>query len=476
VTGRSGRSFGGDHLITGGKAMSQRAPRQPRSSRASRARAGAARRDPTGLASCRFLPLQFLGLLGKGSVADIRLGESVEQNMTILFADIRDFTTLSESLRAGETFRFINAYLKAMEPALVGSHGIIDKYIGDAIMALFPTGADDAVRGAVGMLERLRGFNAARRRSGVPAIRIGMGLNTGLAMAGAVGGAHRMQATVISDAVNLASRLETLTKVYGVPLLISEHVYNSLEDPSAHDIRFVDRVRIRGKEQPQSVYEVFDADSPALRAAKHRTACAFEEALAHYHFREVPQALRLLRRCLAQCPQDRVAKVYADRCTRFLESGVHEGTGEIEMAIVWGPEYRIGQAVIDAQHRELFAAVNEFARVVRGAKTGAQALRISAFLRRYVEEHFETEERVMREAGYPLLDVQQQQHARFARDFSKLEVELHETLTARRTFLLFRVQLLVVDWLAHHTMKADRHFGRFLAARGRRRRAGGRGR
>lgn len=456
--------------------MHQRAERQRPPARARRARASAARPDPMRGAYRRFLPHQFLGMLGKASVADIRLGDAVERNLTVLFSDIRGFTALSDGMRPRETFRFINAYLREMEPALYRSHGIVDKYIGDAIMALFPTGADDALRGAIGMLIRLRRFNAARRRSGASPIRVGMGLNAGLAMAGAVGGTRRVEATVISDAVNLASRVQALTKVYGVPLLISEHVYHSLEDAAAHDIRFVDRVRIRGKEQPQSVYEVFDADPPALRAAKRRTAGAFERALAHYHFREIPQALRLLRRCLTLCPDDRVARVYADRCARFQETGVHEGTGEVEMAITWGPEYRIGHAVIDDQHKALFAAVNRFARVVRGAKTGEQARAISAFLRGYVEEHFDTEERVMREAGYPLLDVQQQQHQRFARDFSHLEAELRSGLATRKTFLLFKVQVLVVDWLATHTMKLDRHFGRYLAARGRGRRAGGGGR
>ena len=421
----------------------------------------------------RFLPHQYLHLLGKRGVEDIRLGDSVERNVTILFSDIRDFTSLSESLPPREAFRFINSYLRAMEPALTGAHGFVDKYIGDAIMAIFPTSADDALRGAIDMLTRLRRFNAARRRAGSTPIRIGIGLNTGLVTAGALGSARQMEATVISDAVNLASRLQTLTKTYGVPLLISEHVFYSLTDPAAHDIRFVDRVRVRGKEQPQSVYEVFDADAPALRAAKRRTKQMFEEALAHYHLRDGLTACRLLRRCLAGCPEDRTARVYAERCARFLATGVHEGTGETDVRVAFGPQYLVGHAVIDAQHRELFTWVNRLARAVRTAGAGEQTRRASAFLRRYVEEHFETEERCMREEGYPHLELQREQHARFARDFALLDAELREDLAARRVFLLFKVQLLVVDWLAHHTMKADRHFGRFLAGRGRRRRTRG---
>ena len=204
--------------------MKQRSVTRPGSTRATSRRNGAVARSDAGRAYRRFLPYQFMKLLGKASISDIKLGDNVEKNMTILFSDIRDFTSLSESMTPRENFRFINSYLKEMEPALFQSHGFIDKYIGDAIMAIFPTSADDALRAALAMLKRLRGFNATRRRSGAPAIRIGIGLNTGLAMAGAVGGLHRMETTVISDAVNLASRIESLTKTYGVPLLISEHV------------------------------------------------------------------------------------------------------------------------------------------------------------------------------------------------------------------------------------------------------------
>ena len=410
----------------------------------------------------RFLPYQFMKLLGKADISDIKLGDHVERNMTILFSDIREFTALSESMTPRENFKFINAYLKQMEPILFQSHGFIDKYIGDAIMALFPARADDALCAALGMLRRLRAINAARRRSGLTEIQIGIGLNTGLTMAGAVGGPHRMETTVISDAVNLASRIESLTKTYAVPLLIGEHVLYSLEKPSAHDIRFIDRVRVKGKEQPQSVYEVFDADSRALRMAKRQTKSIFEEALAHYHVRDVVKARKLLRHCLAACPEDRIAQVYAERCRRFLKTGVHEGTGEIGMSIAWGAQYRINHTLIDEQHRHLFAQANRFVREIRAGKTGAQVEQLSNFLRKYVTEHFETEERCMREKRYPLLELQQQQHARFTKDFSFLETELREKLATQRTFMLFKIQLLVVDWLANHTMKLDKHFGRFL--------------
>ncbi|HPP07400.1 MAG TPA: adenylate/guanylate cyclase domain-containing protein, partial [Syntrophorhabdaceae bacterium] len=208
----------------------------------------------------RFVPQEFIRLMGKDTIVGIDLGEHIEMTMTILFSDIRDFTSLSEGMTPRENFSFINSYLERMEPVIARAGGIIDKYIGDAIMALFPKDADAAIKGAVDMLQHLEIFNNERQGSGLPPIKIGIGLNTGLMMLGIIGGRHHMESTVISDAVNLASRIESMTKNYKTPILISEHTYYSLRDPSIYGIRFVDRVKVKGKEQCQSVYEVFDAD------------------------------------------------------------------------------------------------------------------------------------------------------------------------------------------------------------------------
>lgn len=418
-------------------------------------------------AAQRFLPHDYLQLLGKTAFAQIKPGDSVERNMTILFSDIRSFTALSEQMSPGETFRFITAYLKAMEPALFHANGFIDKFIGDAIMGIFPERADDALAAAFDMFRRMTLFNQQRRKQGATPIRIGIGINTGLAMAGVIGGRQWMETTVISDAVNLAARLESLTKAYDVGILISEHVLYNLDNPDDYHIRFVDRVRVKGKEQPQSVYEVYDTDPPALRKAKQRGQGLFEEALANYHCLEVGSAATLLRRYLKACPGDNVARVYAQRCKVFSKTGIHEGTGEIGMPIVWGPDYKLDHAVIDEQHRELFAVVNRFNKDIRTAESGADIEQLTAFLNRYIDIHFSTEEQEMRRHRYPLLPLQQAQHLRFKRDFGYLQQELQEKFLTQRNFMLFKIQLLLVDWLANHTMKLDKHFGLYLAARSR---------
>ncbi len=413
----------------------------------------------------RFVPPQFLELIGKDDVTDLHLGDSSEQYLTVMFSDIRSFTSLSESMTRQENFQFINHYLRRMEPVMFKYHGFVDKYIGDAIMALFPTRPDDAARAAIGMLRALRQFNQQRARARQTPIRIGIGLNSGVMMVGAVGGSRHMEPTVISDAVNLASRIEGMTKTYDVPLLVSEHTYYSLSPALTRDIRFIDRVKVRGKEQPQSVYEVFRADPPSIRSAKRRTRPVFEEALAHFHFKEIAAAERLLRHCLSACSEDRAARTYLERCRRYRETGVHDGTSEIGLAVEWTPAIAVGDPLIDQQHRELFARANRFVHSLGRASAFEQVRDMLAFLSDYVDEHFEAEERRMREENYPLLDLQIEQHQRFRESLARLGKDLRTFDSRQRLFLLFRTQLLVVDWLVNHTVKLDRHFGTYLKAR-----------
>src|SRR5262249_29396993 len=209
----------------------------------------------TNLSIERFVPQAFLSIVGKPSIVDVELGDNKQEDMSILFSDIRSFTTLSESMTPDENFAFINAYLERMGPVIRTHNGFIDKYIGDAIMALF-TNADDAVRAGLAMLETLAAFNAERRPAGQPPIGIGIGINSGSLMLGPIGEQQRMEGTGISHAVNLAARVEDLTKTYREPLLMSEFTYQQLADPTAYDIRSVDVVVVKGKTRPVTIYAV----------------------------------------------------------------------------------------------------------------------------------------------------------------------------------------------------------------------------
>lgn len=410
----------------------------------------------------RFVPKEFIRLMGKKTISGIGLGDHIETTMTILFSDIRDFTSISEEMSPEENFAFINSYLNEMGPVIARHNGIIDKYIGDAIMALFPTNADDALNGAIEMLNQLNIYNDNRQKLGYPPIKIGIGLNTGLMMLGIIGGKHHMESTVISDAVNLASRIESMTKNYRTPLLISEHTYYGLKKVSQHDIRFVDRVKVKGKEQCQSVFEVFDADPPKLREEKRKTKKFFEEALSYYHLKKVSEARELLNECLRLAPEDAVAWVYNKRCERFLETGIHESSGEVDLIMPWNSSFEIGDPLIDAQHKELFERTNALVDAMGKSNDYAQIDSIIAFLNDYVSEHFETEERLMAETGYPFIKLQKDQHKRFSKYFKAFKEEIKRDLNEHRVFLLFRAQILIMDWLINHTSKLDRHLGKFL--------------
>ena len=262
----------------------------------------------------RFVPRQFLQFLDKESIVDVKLGDQVQQEMSVLFSDIRDFTTLSESMTPQDNFNFINAYLSRLEPAITANQGFIDKYIGDAIMALFSGEADNAVKAGIDMLHRLAEYNQHRTASGYVPIKIGIGINTGSLILGTVGGKNRMDSTVISDAVNLASRIESLTKKYGVSILISHETFISLPDSNQYAIRLIDRVQVKGKSKTVSIFEVFDADPPETYEGKVATRTVFEEALVLYHLQKLRDAERLFAECLRRNPTDKAAQIYQQRC------------------------------------------------------------------------------------------------------------------------------------------------------------------
>ena len=252
----------------------------------------------------RFVPESFLRLLKKDSVVDVGLGDCVQLEMTVLFSDVRSFTSILETMTPQQSFAFINAYLGRMEPVINEAGGFIDKYIGDAIMALFESSADDALRAGLMMLAALGTLNDERAAIGAPNIHIGIGLNTGHLMLGTVGGEGRLEGTVISDAVNLASRVEGLSKHYDAPLLISEHTYQALEHPEQFATRYIDKVKVKGKEEEVGIVEVLDGDPAARRELKMQTREAFAHGVEAFFQGRYEHAVTHLEGCLAVCDDD----------------------------------------------------------------------------------------------------------------------------------------------------------------------------
>lgn len=207
-------------------------------------------------ANQRFVPVQFLEILDKESITDVNLGDQVQKIMTVLFVDIRSFTTLSEQLSPKENFDFLNEYLGFMEPVIRAHDGFVDKFIGDSIMALFHQSPEDAISAALEMRIQLGYFNELLVAAGKPAIETGAGIHTGNLMLGVVGGKGRMETTVISDAVNLASRLEGLTRSYPARIIISEATVKSLSPEHPFEIDFMDEVWVKGRTGSVKIFAV----------------------------------------------------------------------------------------------------------------------------------------------------------------------------------------------------------------------------
>jgi len=267
-----------------------------------------------------FVPRNFLSALGYQQPTDVRLGDSKVVMMTVLFADIRAFTQLSEMMNPEETFQFINTYLQRMEPAIVQNGGFIDKYIGDGIMALFEQddSPDRAIKAGLAMLQQLEDYNQ-QRPPHQPPVRIGIGIHTGKIILGTVGGENRWDTTVVGCDVNRASRMEGLTKDFQSNLLTSGQTLALLRHAYQH--RYLGATRVRGLEETVDIYEICEADPPDLLAGKQHTAALFQAGLRHYQELDYAQALQKFEAVLQGCAHDGAAQYYARRCREKLQQG-----------------------------------------------------------------------------------------------------------------------------------------------------------
>jgi len=250
--------------------------------------------------------------------------------MTVLFSDIRSFTSLSEQMTPQENFNFINAYLSRVSPIIREYNGFIDKYIGDAIMALFTGSPNNAVQAAVEMHQEVARYNAHRKAKGYQPIRIGVGLHCGSVMLGTVGESKRMEGTVISDTVNLASRLEGLTKLYGASTIVSRRTLSEIGRTNQYQLRFLDKVTVKGKKEPVSVYEILDGIPEEIMALKLKTLANFETGQKYYHNQEFEKAASYFNKVLALDSEDKAAQLYQKRIKQFIEFGVPIGWSGVE--------------------------------------------------------------------------------------------------------------------------------------------------
>lgn len=246
-----------------------------------------------------------------------------DQTVSVLFSDVRGFTKMAETLGARETVSVLNAYFTDMVDVIFEHHGILDKYIGDAIMALFgapfpkPEDPDNALAAANDMLRTLREFNVRQRGAGLEELEIGVGLSTGDVIVGNIGSVKRMEYTVIGDAVNLASRLESANKFYGTRILLSDFTVAALKAPAL--LREVDLLRVKGKDRPVAVFEAVGWRAGENYAQLAAILELHDEGLHAYTARDWAKAEAAFGKLLAIDPKDGPAKIYRDRVRLYAK-------------------------------------------------------------------------------------------------------------------------------------------------------------
>ncbi|MCA1991038.1 MAG: adenylate/guanylate cyclase domain-containing response regulator, partial [Coleofasciculus sp. S288] len=297
-----------------------------------------------------FVPEQYLERIAPKGVESIQLGNAREEEITVLFCDIRGFTAIAESQSARETFSWLNVFFTQMSRAIATHHGFIDKFLGDALLAVFDrpeTHAADALQAGVAMLQSLRQFNRDRHQYNLETpISIGIGIHTGLGLIGTVGSDNRMDSTVIGDVVNTAARLEELTKLYGCSILASDTTMDwvwtnsknsklelqskgelaSSRPPISYYSRWVDRVTPRGKRIVLELYEILGTSVQPLDRAKLQSLSFYNVAIQAWKQDDFARALGYFQQVLEQNSADTVARHYVERSQARLGLAPQEQT------------------------------------------------------------------------------------------------------------------------------------------------------
>ncbi|MEM7183913.1 MAG: 7TM diverse intracellular signaling domain-containing protein [Spirochaetota bacterium] len=261
----------------------------------------------------RFVPQELLTLLSRKEITDIHLGDAIEKEMTVLFSDIRSFTSISETMSPEENFQFLNGILKLIGPIIRKHNGFIDKYIGDAIMGLFPYSPQDAVKASIEICHAIDALNHSRAEENKVPIQIGIGINTGNVILGTIGESKRMEGTVISDTVNLSSRLEGLTKRYESRVILGERTVEELSKIHVFSLRYLDWVKVKGKNQAIRIYDLLDAENSAKRQDKLAILPQLQEAITDYLAKNFSSAKSKLLQILNTIPTETLAKLYLQK-------------------------------------------------------------------------------------------------------------------------------------------------------------------
>jgi len=268
----------------------------------------------------RFVPFQFMKHLGVSDITKLKLGDNVQRDITVLFFDIRAFSINSEMMTARENFLFINRILSIAGPIIREHNGFVDKYIGDAAMVLFERGLD-AVRAGVALYRQLVLDQKTRVKIGVDGINIGVGIHSGSVMMGIVGENERLSSTVISVNVNLASRMESLSKQTRSGVLITKDTLNQLSgNEGEFSYRFIGMVQAAGVNEVVGVFDMLDALPPRDKKFRLSTKAVFESGVRKFHAKDYAAAVQRFKKVIAADPQDTCAKHHLLEAKKHMEN------------------------------------------------------------------------------------------------------------------------------------------------------------
>ena len=282
-------------------------------------------------ATGKFVPYEFLKAIGRDSITEVNLGDQVHRDVSILFLDILEYTGLSENMTPEENFKFINEFVGRLGPVIAENHGFVNQYIGDAIMAIFPEKAEDGLKAAVEMQKTLDEFNAERVKKGRKEIKMGIGLHSGPLIMGIIGDSHHAQPTTIADTVNISSRLEGLTRQYGVRIIVSENSLGQMKDTGQFHLRYLGQVLVKGKHKPIKMYECIDGDKESILKLKCELQTDFDTGLDRFYNKEFPEASVVFNNIIKKNENDHAAAYFYRRAAKFALKGVPEDWTGIEV-------------------------------------------------------------------------------------------------------------------------------------------------
>jgi len=265
----------------------------------------------------RFVPSKFIENIGVQSPLDAKLGGHVETRKAVMFADLRDFTTISEHLEAGQIFDVINQYLACTVPCIEAQGGYVLQYLGDGIMALFPAGTSDALQAAIDMQKALR--YCQEQHSSMPfRLQMSIGIHEGPVALGIVGNETRWDASIIADAVNASSRIEAMTRVLGGDIIVSQEYLDNAGDISGFSQRNLGVQQIRGRKGLLELVEILDSLDPEILEAREATSGDFAKGIEAYQNGDLYLAMSCFSRVLATVPDDLAAQFYLARISQRI--------------------------------------------------------------------------------------------------------------------------------------------------------------